>query len=124
MQMVSIYAKSKNPNLRYGFLFNFCGIKWILYRSAAGKHIVTCDAMQDLVMLNKCATVAELRKELIGIINKYYIKNSNVKTVLKDSETGVEIVRNKNDYYLNYGGESVLIENVTDTLNFCEWLRK
>ena len=77
MLLTKIYDKSENPNPRYGFLLNFGGIKWILYRSAAGNHIVTCDAMQDLVMLDKGATVVDLRKELVKIVDGIYQRRKN-----------------------------------------------
>ena len=104
MQMISIYNKSKNPNLRYGFLFKFCGIDWILYRSAAGKHIVTCDAMQELVMLDKCATLADLRRELVKIVDNLYQHSKN-KPVTIYRDNGIEVVKSKDSYYLNYSGE-------------------
>ena len=104
MEMVKIYPQSKNKNLHYGFLLKFCGIDWILYRSAAGKHIVTCDAMQELVMLDKTATVADLRRELIKIVDNLYQRRKN-KPVTIYRDNGIEVVKSKDSYYLNYSGE-------------------
>ena len=109
MQMISIYNKSKNPNLRFGFLFKFYGIDWILYRSAAGKHIVTCDPMRELVMLDKGATVADLRRELIKIVDNLYQRRKN-KPVTIYRDNGIEVVKSKDSYYLNYSGESMTVE--------------
>ena len=117
MILTKIYDKSVNKNLRFGYRFKFSGINFIIYRSAKGRHILTNNDMRELIMLDNCATVLDLRNELISIINKYY---SKTKTILKDDKKGIEIVKNKNDYYLNYKGESVLIENDSDLLNFCE----
>ena len=72
MLLTKIYDKSVNKNLRFGFLFKFCGVQFLIYKSAKGKHIVTCDAMQDLVMLDKGATVVDLRKELVKIVDSIY----------------------------------------------------
>ena len=104
MQMVSIYNKSKNRNLRCGFLFKFGGIKWILYRSAAGKHIVTCDYTEELVMLDKGATLVDLRKELVKIVDNLYQHSKN-KPVTIYRDNGIEVVKSKDSYYLNYSGE-------------------
>ena len=111
MQMISIYNKSKNPNLRYGFLLNFCGIKFILYRSAKGRHIVTCDAMQELVMLDKTATVIDLRKELVKIVDSIYQHRKNKPAVIfKDNGGSVEVIESKGKRYFCYAGESMPID--------------
>lgn len=123
MLLTKIYNKSVNKNLRFGYRFKFCGVKFIIYRSAKGKHIISNNDIEELIMLDNSATALDLRKELIGIINKYYAPKSKTKTILKDDKKGIEIVKNANNYYLNYKGESVLIENVSDMLNFCERLR-
>ena len=96
MQMVSIYNKSKNRNLRCGFLFKFGGIKWILYRSAAGKHIVTCDYTEELVMLDKGATLVDLRKELVKIVDGIYQRRKNKPVIIySDKENGYEVVKRR-----------------------------
>ena len=111
MQMILIYNKSVNKNLRFGYLFKFCGIKWILYRSAKGKHIVTCDAMQDLVMLDKTATVIDLRKELVKIVDSIYQRRRNKPAVIfKDNGGSFEVIESNGKRYFCYAGESMPID--------------
>ena len=82
MILTKIYDKSANKNLHFGYRFKFCGVQFLIYRLAKGKHIVTSDYMQDLIMLDNSATVVDLHKELVKIVDNLYQRRKNKPTVI------------------------------------------